>query len=76
MVAVGRKKQIDPQLGRRVRALRDERGLTLAQLGEKAGMGYQEIARIERGEREPTWSTALKLADALGVPLDDLRAPE
>lgn len=73
MVEVGKKKKIDPELGRRVRALREERGWTQSQLGDRAGMGYQEVARIERGEREPTWSTALKLADALGVALDDLR---
>lgn len=76
MVAVGRqKKQIDPTLGKRLRELREAKELTLVALGELAGMGYQEIARIERGEREPTWTTALRLADALGVSLDELREP-
>jgi transcriptional regulator with XRE-family HTH domain len=68
MLDMARKKQIDPAFGRRLRVLRETKGWTQTQLGEKAGgMGYQEVARIERGEREPTWSTAIRLAEALGV---------
>ena len=34
-------------------------------------MPYQNIARFEREEREPTWPTVLKLAEALGVSPND-----
>lgn len=76
MLDVGRKKQIDPVFGQRLRILRQEKGWTLAQLGEKAGMAYQDVARLERAEREPTWGTILKLATALEVSLDEFRQPE
>lgn len=74
MVKVAKKKQIDPTFGRRLRALREERGWTQTVLGERAGMGYQEVARIERGEREPTWGTVRKLASALEVTPDSFLA--
>lgn len=70
MPSVARKKEIDKSFGRRLRALREERNMTQAQLGEAAGMGYQEVSRIERGEREPTWGIIRKLADALDVTPD------
>jgi len=73
MLDVGRKKEIDPTFGRRLRALRNEKGWTLAQLGTKAGMAYQDVARLERAEREPTWGTILKLAGALDVSLDEFK---
>lgn len=74
MLEVAKKKQIDPAFGQRLRALREERGWTQAALGERAGMGYQEVARIERGEREPTWGTVRKLATALEVTPDSFLA--
>lgn len=72
MVAVAEKKETSG-FGRRLRELRDAAELSQAQLGERAGMAYQAIARLERGDREPTWPTVLKLAEALGVPTDEFR---
>jgi len=73
MVAVAKRKTIDPAFGRRLRELREQAGLTQAQLGERAGMLYQTVAKLERAEREPTWQTFIKLADALGVDLNTFR---
>jgi transcriptional regulator with XRE-family HTH domain len=53
--------------GPRLRELREERGLTQAQLAEKAGMTKDGLAFLERSERAPAWATALSLAAALGV---------
>ena len=50
--------------------LRKERGLSQSQLATKAGIHVQALARIERGDRpiaNVRLSTALALADALGV---------
>ena len=51
-VAKRRKKDIDPTFGRRLRALREAKGWTQAQLGEKVGMMFQNIARLEREVRD------------------------
>jgi len=76
MIAVAKKKDIDPEFGRRLRHLREHAGLTLIELGERAGMVYTSIGRLERGEREPTWATIVRLADALGVDLNAFREPK
>jgi transcriptional regulator with XRE-family HTH domain len=39
-------------------------------------MLYQDISRLERGVRTPSWETLLKLADALSASLDDFRQQE
>lgn len=57
--------------GPRLRTIREQKGLTQKALGEKAGMLYQVIARLERGARTPSWETVLKLAEALRVEPND-----
>ena len=51
----------------RLRALRTGAGLTQADLAGRAGLQANHLARLERGERSPTWETVLALAAALGV---------
>ena len=46
------------------------------QLATLATLQANALARIERGEREPMWSTVLKLAAALGVEPNDFRPEE
>src|SRR6516165_10545070 len=70
MVAVAKKKQERTAFGRRLRALRESKGLSQTQLAERVEMPYQAIAKYERGAVEPGWPTVLKLADALGVTPD------
>jgi transcriptional regulator with XRE-family HTH domain len=70
MVAVGKRKDIDPTFGQRLRVLRTEAGLTQAQLAEKVGMQPTAVARLELGGREPGWQTVQKLAAALDVTPD------
>jgi transcriptional regulator with XRE-family HTH domain len=55
----------------RLKELREAAGLTQKQLAEKAGMGQRTVSTLEQGLSEPVWSTAIALAEALGV---DLRA--
>ena len=57
--------------GRYVRRLRDERGLSRAQLGEATGLGEQEIAAIEAG-KSVSLRTLCRLADGLDLMLSDL----
>lgn len=55
-----------------VRALRDWRGLTGAALAEAAGLHRVQVHDIESGKRGGSIATMKKLADALGVTVDDL----
>jgi transcriptional regulator with XRE-family HTH domain len=56
--------------GHRLRELREQAGLTQGQLAERAAMHRQGIVKLERGEREPSWSTLLALAKALDLDLN------
>jgi transcriptional regulator with XRE-family HTH domain len=52
---------------------RIKRGWTQVQLAEKAGLHYMLVTKIEQGvSNEPTIKTMIKLANALGVTLDEL----
>jgi DNA-binding Xre family transcriptional regulator len=57
-----------------VRVWREHRGLTLADLAAKAGIGKGYLSQIEKRQRNGTVATLRKLAEALGVELGDLTA--
>lgn len=56
-------------LGERVRKLRNERNLTIAQLAERAELSSGLISQIERGRSNPSVRTLQRLRSALGVNL-------
>jgi len=55
-----------------LRVIREYRGLTQAQLAEKAGIEQPQISAIENGRRTGTAQTLKALATALGAPLEVL----
>ncbi len=57
-----------------VRIWREHRGLTLASLAEKSGVGLSYISEIETGKKPGSVAAMRSLAAALGVDLDDLVA--
>ena len=59
-------------LGSNIRKLRENRGLTQAQLGEKIGLAESTISLYEAGKREPDNATLARLADFFGVSVDYL----
>lgn len=59
-------------VGPRLRALRQDRGTTLAQLSEMTGISLSTLSRLESGKRKPTLELLLPLAKAHGVALDEL----
>lgn len=64
-------------VGPRLRALRHERGDTLAEMSEATGISVSTLSRLEAGQRRPTLGLLLPLARAHGVALDELvNAPE
>jgi len=59
-------------VGRRLRALRRERELTLVDMSAVAGISVSTLSRLESGARRPTLELLLPLAHAYGVTLDEL----
>lgn len=56
-------------VGLRLRAFRQERGLSLRALAELCDLSPNTISLIERGTSSPSVSTLQRLATALGVPI-------
>jgi transcriptional regulator with XRE-family HTH domain len=54
-------------IGDRLRELRKQQFLTQHMLAARSGVSQVAIARIERNQAEPHFSTIHKLANALGV---------
>lgn len=59
-------------VGPRLRALRQERETTLADLSAETGISVSTLSRLESGERRPTLELLLPIARAYGVTLDEL----
>ncbi|RLP84957.1 MULTISPECIES: helix-turn-helix domain-containing protein [unclassified Micromonospora] len=59
-------------VGPRLRALRHQRGTTLAHLSDLTGISVSTLSRLESGSRRPTLELLLPLARAYQVPLDEL----
>ncbi|MCC6737128.1 MAG: helix-turn-helix transcriptional regulator [Bauldia sp.] len=55
-----------------VRVWREHRGLTATALAEKAGIAQSYLSQIETGRRDGTVATYRRIAEALGVTVDDL----
>lgn len=59
----------------KIKELRKEKGLTQTQLAELAGTGQNRISQYESGDlpvENMTIGQAKKIADALGVKIEDL----
>ncbi len=59
----------------RLRTLRTERGLTLAQISQHTGVSVSTLHELEKHEREVTLTTAFKLAYFYGMPVAEIWRP-
>ena len=59
-------------IGERLRAARDEAGLTLDQTAELSGLSKAHLSRLESAERQPSIAALLTLAETLGTPVSAL----
>lgn len=59
--------------GNKIRNAREIKGLTLAQLAEKVGKTAPYISDIERGNRRGSYETLLRIADVLGLKVEEIR---
>jgi transcriptional regulator with XRE-family HTH domain len=59
-------------LGEAIRRLRLESKLSQEQLAERAGTDLTQVGGIERGVRNPSYTTLLRLADALETSVGEI----
>ena len=70
-----RKPQTDPELPKRVRALRKRMGLSQEKLSELGDFPRHEVSKIENGERQMrSFPARQQLARAFSLTIDDLSA--
>ena len=60
----------------KLREIRKQKGMTQATLSAFSGVNRVCIAKYETGKSEPTLKTAQRLAETLGVTVDELIGKE
>ena len=64
------------RVGRRLRQLRQDRGLTLAALSNQSGVSVSYLSAVENGVNHPSLQTLVAITDALGVRIPAVLAEE
>lgn len=62
-------------LGQIIREKREALGLTQIEVAEKAGLDRNYIGMVERGERNPSYLSLIKIATGLNLTVDQLIKP-
>ncbi len=62
-------------LGERIRAYREEKGLSLKDLADLSGLSYSYLCEIEKGAVLPSIRGLKKIASSMDVPLKSLMSP-
>lgn len=65
-------KSISIKIGRNLKRIRTEKKMSQGDISRKLGMDRGYISSVENGKRNPTIATIEKLANALGVSVDEL----
>ena len=61
---------VEVNVGRRLRKLRTERGISIRSLAEQSGLNVNTLSLIENGKTSPSVSTLQQVAAALEVPIN------
>lgn len=68
-------KDLIKTVSRNIRKLRYGMGISQEKLSERTGCHLNNIARIERGQVDPSLSMIYRISKALGVSISDLLEP-
>jgi transcriptional regulator with XRE-family HTH domain len=68
----GTKVDIRKKIGQRIKALREQKGLTIEKLAYENDLAKGNLSEIEKGLIDPKLSTLEKIADGLDVTLKEL----
>lgn len=60
------------KLGQKIKLMRSELRLTQEELAFKVGVDRSYMGFVERGEKNPTLMTMMKIAQALKIPIKEL----
>ncbi len=71
-MVINQQDAISVNVGGKLRAMREERGLSIRALARASGISANALSVIERGKSSPSVSTLYKVTDALGVPITTL----
>ncbi len=71
-LATCREEELHASIGRTIRELRRDRGLTLKQVARRTNLSVSLLSQIERAESSASVSSLFKVATALEVKLTDL----
>ena len=66
----------ESEIGRKIKQLRQERGLNLVELATKTGFTKGYISKVENSKKSPPVSTLITIATALGVSLATIFSDE
>ena len=69
-------KDILKHLGNRVRTARKDANLTQEKLSQQADVSVRHIAKIEKGEMNPSFEILYRLVNCLGISADTLFHPD
>ena len=61
-----------PQIGQRIKRLRNQRGMTQEALAEAASLSVPYISHLERAVKKGSLETLARIAAALGVTMNEL----
>lgn len=64
--------EVDKRVGRRIRALRNERRITMAELADQLGISHQQLQKYETGANRVSASMVFEVAEAFSVGVDAL----
>jgi transcriptional regulator with XRE-family HTH domain len=64
-----RRRDLNERIGKQILGLREEAGVTQAELARCAGMAHSYLWKIEAGEAEPSTSVLLSIGSCLGADL-------
>ncbi|MHB1058067.1 MAG: helix-turn-helix transcriptional regulator [Rhodanobacter sp.] len=63
---------ISPYVGSAFRKLRERAGISQEELAYRAGLDRTYVSGIERGRRNPSLKSMQRVADQLGMSLDEI----
>jgi transcriptional regulator with XRE-family HTH domain len=68
--------KVDVEVGQRIRALRQDAGLSQTQLADELGLTFQQVQKYEKGVNRVGAGRITKIAQVLGVPVNQVITDE